>query len=186
MFDHPSGKAAQRTGEPDAGKAVDEPFGGIEIIPLRPIPVIALIHVVIIMITLSERDERNPPTVMTGIGSSVRLGPPQVADRVNTKRGIQDKKGSSESGKQETSQSPGPAAVQYPHHEGKHQAGNDDGDIVTMLPHHDRVLFQFGGVFFVFVRVLPEEPSTMAVPESELGIIRVLFAVAPGVMANVI
>ena len=116
----------------------------------------------------------------------MRLGAPQMANGIDAKRGIQDEKGSSDAGEQETAQSLDPAAVQESHHERERQAGKDNGDIITILPHHHGILFEFGGIFVVFMGILPEQPSAMTVPEPQLSIVRVLFLVAPGVMADVI
>ena len=81
---------------------------------------------------------------------------PQVANGIDAKRGIQDEKSSRDSGEQETAHSLNPAAVQKSHHERNRQAGQDNRDIITILPYHHRVLFQLGGIFIVSKGILRE------------------------------
>jgi len=116
----------------------------------------------------------------------MRLVAPQVTNGINAKRRIQNKKRSPDSGEQETSQPPDPAVVQQSHHEGEREAGKDNGDIITMLPHHYRVLFEFSGIFIVFIGIYPEQPATMTMPKSSLSIVGIFFLVAPGMMADMV
>src|SRR5690349_13677244 len=75
--------ALQIIREADLGEREDQPLRRIEVIPLGPIAIVAQIHVVIIVIALAERDQRNPPTVPAAVLRAVGLRAPDVADRID-------------------------------------------------------------------------------------------------------
>jgi hypothetical protein len=66
-FRLPGGCRAERPGEPDQRKREDQPFRWIEVIPAWAISIIALIGMVIVVISLAERQKRNDPTISAGI-----------------------------------------------------------------------------------------------------------------------
>src|SRR5687768_9787950 len=107
---------------------------------MRPVSVIALKGVMIIMISLAEGDERHPPTIPARIELPVRLLSPEMADRVDAKCRIENGKRSPYAGQKKTSNSADPIAVNQPYKKRQGQSGEHDGNIVSVLPHHDAVL----------------------------------------------
>lgn len=61
---------------------------------------------VIVMVALAERDQRDPPAVPAGILCAVRLIAPDVADGVDAEGRVQDGKGSADAGQQKTPYAP--------------------------------------------------------------------------------
>jgi hypothetical protein len=58
------------------GERVDDPFGRIKIIPVRPVPIIARIGMMIVVVTLPEGDQRDPPVIAAGIRHAMGLSSP--------------------------------------------------------------------------------------------------------------
>ena len=67
-----------------------------------------------------------------------------------------------------------------------HQAGDDDGPVVLMLPENDRIAAQPDLVFADAIRRCIEEPPAVTVPESPRCIVGVFVRVRAGVMADVV
>ena len=82
----------QPFGESKLGSYVDEPFRRIDVVPLGSVPTVPRKDVVVIMVSLSQRNERHPPTVPTGIRPTVGLTSPQMTDGIDAERGVQDQK----------------------------------------------------------------------------------------------
>ena len=71
------------------------------------------------MVPFPERQEGHPPAIPAGIGFSVRLIPPNMANGIDTECGIEDKKDSTKASQEETPQSAHPAIGDEPDQEGK-------------------------------------------------------------------
>lgn len=69
-------RGAEGPGESNQGKRIDQPFRGVEIIPARPISIVALVGVMVVVVAFPERQQRHEPTVSTGIRLTVRLVSP--------------------------------------------------------------------------------------------------------------
>ena len=131
----------------------------------------------VIMVALSQRDERHPPTVPTGIGPAVGLASPQMTDGIDAERRVQHQKDPASTGQQETAHAADPAIVQIPYEKRQRQSGQKKGDIPAVLPHHNTVLAQPGHVSFGPVRAFHEEPDAVAIPESFRRVVGILLLV---------
>lgn len=92
-------------------EAEDQPLGGVEVIPLRAVPVIAGIGVVIVVITLAESDQGDQPAVPAAVLSAVRLVSPHMADRIDAEGRIQHQEGSEHTGEKKPGERPNPTAM---------------------------------------------------------------------------
>ena len=106
------------------------------------------------MIPLAKRQEGYPPTISARIELTVRLFSPKMADGINAKRGVEDGKGSTHTGEEKTSDAAEPVAIKHADEKRQGQADEYDVNIVLMLPHHDAVLPQSRGIFFVGPRIV--------------------------------
>ena len=57
--------ATKIVGQAEFAQRPNQPFRRIEIIPSNAIAIIALIHMMIVVVTLPKREQRNPPTIST-------------------------------------------------------------------------------------------------------------------------
>src|SRR5438132_9734774 len=142
-------------------------------------------RMVIIVISLSEGQERHDPAVTARICNRMRLPAPKMADGVDAEGGVQHKKRAAHSRQQKTAQPAGPTVIEKAYDERQDQAGDNDRHIVAMLPEDHRILPQTRGVSFVIRERIPEkDPPDVTVPKSPLGVVRVLVLVAPSMVAN--
>ena len=72
--------AAQIAREPEQPQSVNDPFRGVEIVPLRSIAKIARIGMMKIMITLAKTDEGDEPAIAAAVLRAVGLCPHHVAE----------------------------------------------------------------------------------------------------------
>ena len=72
--------ALEIVGQSQFRQRIDQPFGRIEMIPLGAVAIVSEEHVMVVMVALSKRNERDPPTVTATITSSMRLLPPHMAN----------------------------------------------------------------------------------------------------------
>jgi hypothetical protein len=66
--------------QPKFREGKDKPLGGVKVVPLGAITVIAQVRVMVIVITLTEGHERYPPTVPAAVMGAVGLRAPNVTD----------------------------------------------------------------------------------------------------------
>ncbi len=90
------------------------PFGAIAIVPEK--------HVMIVVVSLAERDERDPPTVTAAVPGPVRLRPPHMTDRVDTESRIEHEKRTPYTGQDKTTESTHPAAIEKSHDKRQRQS----------------------------------------------------------------
>lgn len=131
----------------------------------------------VIVVPFSQRDQRHPPTVPTGIGLTVGLTSPQVTDGIDAERRVQHQKDPPDTGQQEATHAAYPAVVGVSHEKRQRQTGQDDGDVPAVLPHHHAILAQPGRVSFGLVRAFREDPAAVAVPESSRRVVGVYLLV---------
>jgi hypothetical protein len=108
----------------------------------------------IVMIPLAKRKEGYPPAISARIELTVRLFSPKMTNGINAKGGVEDGKGSTHAGEEETSDAAEPVAIKCADEKRQGQAEEYDVNIVSMLPHHDAVLPQSRGIFFVGPRIV--------------------------------
>ena len=71
---------AKITRKADQRKRVNDPFRGVEIVPLRSVAVIARIGMMKIMIALAETHEGDQPTIAAAVFLAVGLRPDHVTE----------------------------------------------------------------------------------------------------------
>ena len=111
---------SERPGQSQKRKCENHPFRWVEVIPEGTVAVVALVGVVIVVIPLAERQERDEPAVSTGVRLTMRLASPEMADRVDAKGRIQYGKCPPNAGQHEAADTAGPPAVEKAHHEREH------------------------------------------------------------------
>ena len=72
--------AAQIAREPEQPEGVNDPFRGVEVIPLRSVSKIARVGVMKVMITLTETDEGDQPAIATAVLRAVGLCPHHMTE----------------------------------------------------------------------------------------------------------
>ena len=137
------------------------------------------------MASLSQRDERHPPTVPTGIGPTVGLPSPQMTDGIDAEGGVQDQKDPPGAGRYEAAHAAYPAVGEVPCKKRQRQFGQEKGNVPAVLPHHYRIFPQPGRILFGPVRVFREEPDAVAVPESFRRVVGILLLVHTRVVPGV-
>ena len=140
----------------------------------------------IVMIPLAKGNERYPPAISARIELPVRLLSPKMADGINAKGRVEDRKGSTNTCEEETSDSADPIAIQQPNEKRQGQARDHDGNIVSVLPHHDAVLSQTRGIFVVGPWIVIKQPPAVAIPKSPLRIVGVQILIAVRVVADMV
>lgn len=94
----------------------DQPFGGIEVIPLGAIAIVPEEHVMIVVVALAERNERYPPTITAAVSSPMGLGPPEMTNRIDAEGGIEHEKGTAYARQDEATESAHPSTIEKSHH----------------------------------------------------------------------
>lgn len=140
----------------------------------------------VVVISLSERNQRDEPAVPAGILCSMGLTAPEVADGIDAKGGVQDGEGSSHAGKQKTPDAADQSVRHKADHKCQRQAAKYDECVVFMLPDGHRILRDAGGILHVVILPFREEPATMAVPEPQFRVVGIAFLVALGMVAKVV
>ena len=72
--------AAQIAREPEQPEGVNDPFRGVEVIPLRSVSKIARVGVMEIMVPLAETDEGDQPAIAAAVFRTVGLRSHHVAE----------------------------------------------------------------------------------------------------------
>src|SRR5713101_7390341 len=81
--------AAKIVREPEQREGVNDPFRGVEIVPLRSVAKIACIGVMKIVITLAKTDEGDQPAIAAAVLHAVGLCPHHVTERIDREGGVQ-------------------------------------------------------------------------------------------------
>lgn len=140
----------------------------------------------VIMVSLSQRDERHPPAVSTGIGPTVGLTSPQMTDGIDAERGVQHQKDPPGTGQHEAAHTTYSAVVDVPDEKRQRQSGQEKGHIPAMLPHHYRIFPQPGRISFSSVGALHEEPHTVAIAESVRRVVGILLLIHSRMVSSMI
>src|SRR5205807_4411366 len=97
--------------QPRQRQPKDEPLRRVEIVPAGSVAVIPLIRMMVIVITLAERDERHQPIVPARVRRRVGLFAPEMADGIDAEGRIEDHEHPGDAGQQEAPEPALPAAV---------------------------------------------------------------------------
>jgi len=114
------------------------------------------------------------------------LASPEMADRIDAEGRIQHGKGPTNTSQHKTANTGSPPIVEKSHDERKRETRKENEGVVAMLPHHDRILAEPRRVFLIGEALIGEEPSAVAVPESQPSIIWVSILVAGGMVPDMI
>src|SRR5215510_1441073 len=109
-----------------------------------------------------------------------------MADRINAECRIQHGEGTTDACEEEAAYPPHHPVVEKPDRERGGEPAKDEDCIVPMLPNGHRINRDTRGIFGIGVRVWGHQPSAVAMPESQSGIIRVFLAVAVRMVAKMI
>jgi hypothetical protein len=61
-------------------------------IPLGAVAIVSEKHVMIVVVALSKRNERDPPAISAAVSGPVRLFSPHMADRIDAERRVEHEK----------------------------------------------------------------------------------------------
>ena len=111
---------------------------------------------------------------------------PQMADGVDAKRRIEHGECASHTGEEKATHSTHYAVVEKADEKSAGQAGEDQEGIVLVLPDRDGIVRDARRIFWIGVLIGGKEPSTVAMPESLLRIVRIFFLVTVRVMTQMI
>ena len=122
------------------------PFGAIAIVPEK--------HVMIVVVSLAEGDKRDPPTVTAAVAGPMGLSPPHMTDRVDTERRVEHEKRAPYTGQDKATEPTHPTAIEESHHKGQRKSGEENRQVIPILPHDEGVfpqrpfilLFAVGGL----------------------------------------
>ena len=140
----------------------------------------------VVVVSLSERNQRDEPAVPAGILCSMGLTAPDMADGIDAKGGVQDREGSPHAGEQKAPDAADQSVRNEADHKRQRQSAKHDECVVFMLPDGYRILRDAGGILHVIILPFCEEPATMAMPESQLCVVGISFLVALGMVAKVV
>ena len=85
-------------------------------IPLGAVAIVSEKHVVIVVVALSKRNERDPPAISAAVSGPVRLFSPHMADRIDAERRVEYEKGPSYTGQDKATEPTHPSPIEKPHH----------------------------------------------------------------------
>lgn len=140
----------------------------------------------VVVVSLSERNQGDEPAVPAGILCSMGLTAPDVANGIDAKGRVQDCEGSSHAGEQKASDASDQSVRYEADHKCQRQAAKYNECVVFMLPDGHRILRDAGGILYVVILPFREEPATMTMPEPQLRVVGIAFLVALGMVAKVV
>ena len=111
---------------------------------------------------------------------------PQMADGVDAKRRIEHREYASHTGEKKTAYPTQHAVVEEADKKSTGQARKDQEGIVLVLPDRDGIARDARRIFWIGVLIGGKEPSAVAMPESPLRIVRVLFLVTVRMVTQMI
>ena len=155
-------------------------------IPLGAVAIVSEEHVVIVMVALSKRNERDPPAISAAVPSPMRLSAPHMTDRIDAERRIEHEKGPPDAGQDKATESTHPSPIEEPHDKGKRKPRQDNRDVISILPHNERIFPQRLFILFCTIRRLGKQPSAMAIPESLGRIVGIFLSITSRVMPNMV
>src|SRR3981081_2730252 len=109
-----------------------------------------------------------------------------MADGGDAKRRIEHREVASHPGEKKTAYPAQQAVVEEADEKCAGQARKDQEGIVLVLPDRDGIVRDARRIFWIGVLIGDKEPSTVAMPESPLRIVRVLFLVTVRVVTQMI
>lgn len=148
----------------------DDPLGGVIVPALHAIAVVVLKLVMIVVIPLTEGDQRHEAAIAGGATAGVGLPADGMAERIDAEGRMLHGDHTRHTANQETAQCANPAIPQKTEsgREGKaHESGNQVN--VPMLPHNEPILFQVEHVVEWRRRIELEEQPPDVRPEEALG-----------------
>lgn len=140
----------------------------------------------IVVVSLAECNQGDKPAVAAGIFRPVGLTAPDMADGIDAKRGVQNRKGSSHAGEQKAADAADQPVGDESDEKRQCQAAQHDERVMLMLPDGYGVLRDTGGVLHIVILPFGEEPATVTVPEPELGVVGVALLIALRMMSEMI
>jgi hypothetical protein len=109
-----------------------------------------------------------------------------MADGVDAKRRIEDGECASHTGKEKTAYSTHYAVVEKADKKSAGQAGEDQEGVVLVLPDRDGIIRDARRIFWIGVLIGDKKPSTVAMPESPLRIVRIFLLITVRVMTQMV
>ncbi len=109
-----------------------------------------------------------------------------MANRVDEKRRIEHDKCASHTGKEKAADSPHHAVIEKADEKRAGQAREEQEGIVLMLPDRNGIVRDARRIFLIGVSIGDKEPSTVAMPEPLLCIVRIFFLVTVRMMTQMI
>ena len=140
----------------------------------------------VVMVALAKCHEGHQPAVPTGVRGAVRLSPPQMADGVDEKRRIEHDECASHAGEEKATYSTHDAIEEKTDEKRAGQAREEQEGIVFVLPDRNGILRDARRIFGIGVLIGEKEPSTVAMPEPLLRIVRIFLLVTMRMMTQMI
>lgn len=155
-------------------------------IPLGTVAIVSEKHVMVVMVALSKCNERDPPAISAAVPSPMRLSAPHMTDRIDAERRIEHEKGASNAGQDKATESTHPSTIEEPHDKRKRKPRQDNCEVISILPHDQRIFPQRLFILFFTIGRLGKQPSAMAIPKSLGRIVGIFLSVTSRVMPNMI
>jgi hypothetical protein len=175
-------------GEAEAMENPDGPLGGIELPRFHSVTVVMLEGMVKVVVALAKRKESHETAVAGRAAIGVGLAPDRVAERINEKGHLLHKYRPGDSGEQEPAQCRGPTTPKQTQDCRQQETGaQGDGQIVAMLPTHERIALQV--VHVVQGRLGPqfeEQPADMRVEKAFGDVIGIIVLIYELVVATMV
>lgn len=112
-------EAAKIGRQSEHGEAVNCPLGRIKVVPARAVSVIARVGVVVIVVPLTEAEERDQPVVAAAVPRSVWLRSEHMTQGVDGKGRIEHHEHPEHSGEEKTPDAADQSAVEVAQQQGK-------------------------------------------------------------------
>jgi len=109
-----------------------------------------------------------------------------MADGVNAKRRVEHSECASHTGEEKTTDSTHDAVVEKADEKCAGQTGEDQEGVVLVLPDRYGIVRDARRIFWIGVLIRGKEPSAVAMPESQLRIVRIFHLVTMYVMSQMI
>jgi len=174
-------------GEAELTPQPDGPLGGVILVPFNSVSVVGGKLVVEVVVSLAERNERSDDVVTRAVAVIERLVAKPVGERVDTEGGLLDEEDAQDARVDEAALPVVPEETGNGRREDQAH-GENDLDVVLVLPDHHGVLVQVGnvGAADAFGVLLHDHPAKMAVEEALANAVRVLARVGVTVVGTVV
>lgn len=140
----------------------------------------------VVMVPLAKCHERDKPAVSAGIRCAVRLPSPQMANRINAKCRVEHGECAPNAGEEKAADSTHDAVVEKADEKSACQTGEDQERVMLVLPDRNGIVRDARRIFGVGMLIRGKEPSAVAMPESQLRVVRIFDLVAMCVMSQMI